>query len=485
MLGLERLRAPDRFGAWFGGITLHVCHRLTRQQQSKAWLSLDDLAGGRAIPDESDPASVAAERDVLRRVRAALASLPRGQRAAAALLYLGGFTQAEVASILGVRPGAVKARLHKAPAHLRPQLLRLWEDPLTDANDSDQPTLLPARVADVRRTVDGLYWVTVREAHGLRETRVPTANRASAGLAQALAVALERQRLPDWLFEDVVRARAETALVVPEPRTPGRIVDGRLTGVGLVQEDGQTAALLGIVRQEAEASETSEVREEPVHALLRSVVTGAPLHVDERLRRQGVGSASEVGSVGASTLADEVLDRWQRWRNNGPEWVSARVADILVVNPDTPHTRCVVILQDSADPGRFLLIWVGQGEGNGIAVLLAETEMPRPFTIVTMGRLLSAAGGKVSEVRINRLLDQTYYAEIVVVGPNGEQVLDARPSDALGVALYMRAPVAVAANVLEVGATYDVALPEPSVASRICEAMRETWNRPRWLKAAS
>ena len=59
MLGLDRLRAPDRFGAWFGGITLHVCHRLIRQQQSNEWLSIDDLAGGRALPDAADPASLA------------------------------------------------------------------------------------------------------------------------------------------------------------------------------------------------------------------------------------------------------------------------------------------------------------------------------------------------------------------------------------------------------------------------------------------
>ncbi len=41
MLGLDRLRASDRFGAWFGGIALHVCHRLIRTQQSNSWSSLD------------------------------------------------------------------------------------------------------------------------------------------------------------------------------------------------------------------------------------------------------------------------------------------------------------------------------------------------------------------------------------------------------------------------------------------------------------
>lgn len=484
MLGLDRLRAPDRFGAWFGGITLHVCHRLLRQQQSNAWLSLDDLAGGRAAPGDVDPAAVVSEKEVLERVRAALAALPRGQRAAAALVYLGGFTQAEVAEILGIRAGAVKARLHKARAHLRRQLLTIREDTLTHATDSDTPNMLPARVADVRRTVDGLYSVTVREAHGLRETQIPAVNRAVVGLAEALAVALERQRLPDWLFEDVVRERAETALVSPAPGTPARHVEGQLTGVRLVQQDGQTAALLEIVRQDSESVGTTDVQEEPVRAVLRSIVTGAPLRLDERLLLQPGPSASGPSSVGASTLAEEVLTRWQRWRDHGTEWVSVRVPDIFGVNANTPQMRHVVMLQDEADATRFLPIWVGQAEGAALAVLLTDTEMPRPLSIITMGRLLSAGGGKVREVRINRLLDQTYYAEIVVIGPSGEQVLDARPSDAVGVALHMRAPVFVAANVMDMGATFDITLPQPSIASRICEGMRQTWNRPQWLKAA-
>jgi uncharacterized protein len=483
MLGLDRLRAPDRFAAWFGGITLHVCHRLLRQQQSNVWLSLDDLAGGRAAPDDLDPASLMSNQDVLKRVRAALAELPRGQRAAAALVYLGGFTHAEVADILGIRPGAVKARLHKARIHLRPQLLSLWEDTLSEENHSDQPKLVPGRVADVRRTADGRYWVTVREAHGLRQTQLHSPNRAAASLAQALAVALERQRFPQWLFEDVVRERAETALVSPGPGTPGRHVDGQLTRVRLVQQDGQPTGLLEILPQESESPETTEVREEPIHALLRSVVTGTPLDVDGRLLLHSDVSASGADSVGASVLAEEVLTRWQRWRDAGPEWVSVRVADVFVVNPNTPQMRHVVMLQDEADATRFLPIWIGQSEGAAVAVLLAETEMPRPLSIITMGRLLSAAGGRVREIRINRLLDQSYYAEIVIVGPTGEQVLDARPSDAIGVALHMQAPVVVAANIMDVAATYDVALPQPSVASRICEVMRQTWNRPRWLKA--
>ena len=374
--------------------------------------------------------------------------------------------------------------MHKAREHLRRHLRTTWEDSLTNDNDSAQPGLVPARVADVRRAANGVLWVLLRETNGLRETQIEAADPGAASFARAIAVALQRQRLPDWLFQEVVRGRAETALVSPAPRTPARHVDGQLTGVRLLKLEEQVSALLDIVRQEADSLEETEVHEQLLHALLRTAATGVPLHVDERLLLNANPSASGPGSVGASTIADEVLTRWQRWHEAGPEWVHVRVADIFLVNAHTPDGRYVVILQDESDPGRFLSIWVGQSEGNGIAVLLAETEMPRPFSIVLMGRLLSAAGGQVREVRINRLIEQTYYAEIVVVGAHGEEVLDARPSDALGVALHMRAPVYVAANLLEVAAEYGIGLPEPSVASRICDAMRETWNRPRWLKAA-
>jgi RNA polymerase sigma-70 factor (ECF subfamily) len=488
MLGLDRLRTPERFGSWFGGITMHVCRRLIRERQTHAWFSLDELDGGRAAPVALGPEATASEHESVDQLRAALSDLPSGQRAAATLVYLGGFTHAEVANLLGIRPGAVKARLHKARARLRPYLLTLMEETLTNEKEAVESRLLPARVADVRRTADGLHWVTVRELNGLRETHVPAPGPAAISLAQAIAIALQRQRLPNWLFEDVVRVRAETALVSPAALTPGRFVDGQLTGVRLTkQDDGVTALLQVAPASGSEAAESpAEIPEQPVvQSLLRSVVTGVPLHIDEQLLADAHYSANTPGSVGSSALADEVLTRWQGWRDNSPEWVEVRVADIFVVNPNTPHVRYVVMLQDLANPARFLTIWVGQSEGNGLAVLLANTEMPRPFSIVTMGRLLAAAGGQVRQIRINRLVEQTFYAELVVVGANGEQVLDARPSDALGVALHMQSPVYVSAPVLEIAATYGITLPEPSAASRICERMRETWNRPRWLRAAS
>ena len=92
-----------------------------------------------------------------------------------------------------------------------------------------------------------------------------------------------------------------------------------------------------------------------------------------------------------------------------------------------------------------------------------------------MGRLLSAAGARVSAVRVNRLFDQTFYAEIVLQGAAGEQSIDARPSDAIAIAIHMQAPIYVAADVLELAAAYDVTLREPTGASQISQRILENW----------
>ncbi|MBA3779925.1 MAG: sigma-70 family RNA polymerase sigma factor, partial [Chloroflexi bacterium] len=72
-------------------------------------------------PDEQVEA-----RDIAARIRAALATLPASQGAAATLFYLAGLTHRETAAALGIEPGAVKNRLHKARGNLRRELYQLW-----------------------------------------------------------------------------------------------------------------------------------------------------------------------------------------------------------------------------------------------------------------------------------------------------------------------------------------------------------------------
>jgi bifunctional DNase/RNase len=98
---------------------------------------------------------------------------------------------------------------------------------------------------------------------------------------------------------------------------------------------------------------------------------------------------------------------------------------------------------------RLLPIWVGQPEGDAIAILLVGAEAPRPLTPAFAASLLGAAGGHVQQVRINRLAEETFYAEVVVESASGIRTIDARPSDAIGLALVTSAPILVAPEVME------------------------------------
>jgi RNA polymerase sigma-70 factor (ECF subfamily) len=136
MLGLRRLRDPERFGSWLVGIGLNVCRHLLRRRPS-VWL----------LPEaEADPHELAEAAEVAARVREAVAALPAGQRRAVTLFYLAGLSQREVAAVLGVDVGAVKARLHKARRSLRERLAEFSEEARMTQDD-----MVEMRVAGVVR----------------------------------------------------------------------------------------------------------------------------------------------------------------------------------------------------------------------------------------------------------------------------------------------------------------------------------------------
>jgi RNA polymerase sigma factor (sigma-70 family) len=122
--------APDEVGPLLRAIAVNVC-RYWRRQRRRDGRSLDALveAGGLAEPRAAgeDLADDAAARETAARVRAAVATLPAGQRAAVALHYFAGLSLIEAAVVLGTDPGAVKSRLHKARRNLGARLGPLWE----------------------------------------------------------------------------------------------------------------------------------------------------------------------------------------------------------------------------------------------------------------------------------------------------------------------------------------------------------------------
>ncbi len=116
----------------------------------------------------------------------------------------------------------------------------------------------------------------------------------------------------------------------------------------------------------------------------------------------------------------------------------------------------VIILQD--EPGRnALVIWVGQAEAFVLAAGLTKTPLPRPMTAQLTVNLLHAVGTHVEEVRIEALKDEIYYAIIKIRNGDNIQEIDARPSDALTLAILMDAPIYATEQVLQ---QVGIAIPE-------------------------
>jgi RNA polymerase sigma factor (sigma-70 family) len=104
----------------------------------------------------------------------------------------------------------------------------------------------------------------------------------------------------------------------------------------------------------------------------------------------------------------------------------------------------IVVLREKKGPRR-LSIWMGAGEGNALALRLHEATTPRPMTADLMAELVRVLGGAVEQVAVTKLEAKIFYAEVTVDG----QTVDARPSDAINLAVRTGAPVLVSSAVLD------------------------------------
>jgi bifunctional DNase/RNase len=112
----------------------------------------------------------------------------------------------------------------------------------------------------------------------------------------------------------------------------------------------------------------------------------------------------------------------------------------------------IVVLKDDEDKF-FLPIWVGIFEANAIALQLENVATPRPMTHDLLRNMISELDARVTRIVISDLRDSTFFAQIrlIVSQTGGDRTLelDARPSDAIALALRTEAPIFVAQTVLE------------------------------------
>ena len=124
----------------------------------------------------------------------------------------------------------------------------------------------------------------------------------------------------------------------------------------------------------------------------------------------------------------------------------------LMVDPIT--NMPIVILKDKLGE-RVLSIWVGIFEANAIALQIENVSTPRPMTHDLLRNIITDLDGSVDRVVVSDLKDNTFFA-IIHLTVRGERIaVDARPSDAIALALRTRSPILVEESVIDNAKTVD------------------------------
>jgi uncharacterized protein len=114
-----------------------------------------------------------------------------------------------------------------------------------------------------------------------------------------------------------------------------------------------------------------------------------------------------------------------------------------------PVTNAPIVLLRDVRQDRVLPIWVGPVEANAIALQIENVTTPRPMTHDLLMRLLQELGARLDRVVISDLRESTFFAYLELRRGTDPLLIDARPSDAIALALRAGAPIFVAESVLE------------------------------------
>lgn len=118
-----------------------------------------------------------------------------------------------------------------------------------------------------------------------------------------------------------------------------------------------------------------------------------------------------------------------------------------------PNTNTPIVVLKGIDSETILPIWVGAFEANAIALEIEKIVPQRPMTHDLLRNFIVETGFKITRVSITDLRDNTFYALIEMIDEKGNiSSLDARPSDAIALALRMDCAIFVEQKVLDISA---------------------------------
>jgi RNA polymerase sigma factor (sigma-70 family) len=271
LLALERLRDPDRFAGWLGGIVLNVC----RAQRRRARPALLSDWPERLHPVSPEGLPSAEDLDRAEALRAAVADLPAGQRQAVELFYYADLPASRIAE----SAGAAKASLHKARRRLREYLT------------AHRPDLIPSGRTPM---------TTVRIAHaGPLPGQRPGGDFNFDQVLVVLADDPGHRALPIWLTD---LDGDSLWRILDRPRTDAEIA-------ALPQEPA-SEALANLVLRAADATVTAVRIDElgPAVTAARIEIAG-PAGPQTVMGRLGHGLALAAAAGAPVRVADAVMDR--------------------------------------------------------------------------------------------------------------------------------------------------------------------------------
>ncbi len=246
----------------------------------------------------------------------------------------------------------------------------------------------------------------------------------------------------------------EVGLFVPSERTAAghRLYSERalgrlyrilaLRGLGLSLEeiaavlDDEGASLLETVRRHLEQVERDLENQRRLGERLRGLL--------DALERSVAPSAEQfIETLEAMTAVEATVKDVLVWHSH----VDDPPPDKPLPHP--PREGQHAVLLDEYGGDRVLVIWIGRPEGHALAHALSGQTDPRPLTYDLAARLLQVGQLRVERVVVETVRDFTFYATIVLAANGEAQEVDARPSDALNLAVRVGAPVFIASELID------------------------------------
>jgi bifunctional DNase/RNase len=132
-------------------------------------------------------------------------------------------------------------------------------------------------------------------------------------------------------------------------------------------------------------------------------------------------------------------------------FIEMRIGKVVAFGPPLAQEDFVCVVLDEVSGDRHLVIEIGAAEAFWLGARLQGMNFGRPMTYQFAAGLVRALGGRVREVRIDRLVDGAYAATVEVDGPLGVEAVDARASDALNLVAITPAPLFVSSQALADG----------------------------------